>query len=387
MARLPQSSNKHVLIIGGGLAGLSAIHALRQKDKEVKITLVNAKDYCEILWASYRSPFDEGTAKDSLIRLPKYCASQNVTFVQATVTSVTKNSCQATLLESGESTSMAFDVCVLATGANADWNGLGRDLPTTLEASKAEARLQALKTEGERLMNASSVVIVGGGFIGCELAGDLAAYSQKAGKSPTITVVHAGEHLCNQNVSAAAGKALKSMLEGFGVKVVLNEKATESAGKVTLSTSKEVIDAEVVIKTIGFIPVNAFVKAGLPEALDEKGWLKTDKFGVVPGSDGKVFAFGDCSPLLPNSGSNYMQLGAVLGHNMQVTLTESSQPMKEITVASSHCIVTVGPQKGVYQIGPMWGRHFLPWIKNKTMFFMSARMLLSVKDEFKLSKA
>ena len=387
MPSMPESPDKHVLIVGGGIAGISAIFALRQLDKQVKITLVNAKDYCEILWTAFRSPFDEQTAKDSLIRLPKYCEANNVTFVQATVTSLTTTTCQATLIESGASTTIDFDACVVATGANATWKGMGRDLPTTLEASKAETRLKAMKAEGERLMNASSVVIVGGGLIGCELAGDLAAYSKKAGKSPSITLVHSGPHLCNLNFRAAAGDSLQALLEGSGVKVVLNEKATESEGKVTLATSKEVIDAEVVIKTVGFAPVNSFIKTALPEALDEGGWIKTDKCFVVPGSDGKVFAYGDCSPTLPNAGSVYMQLCAVLGHNLQVTLTGSTQPMKEGVVPTASAIATCGPTSGVYQMGSWWwGRRLLPWLKNKTMFLFSPRMFVNVKDEFKLSK-
>ena len=154
-----------------------------------------------------------------------------------------------------------------------------------------------------------------------------------------------------------------------------------------MATSKDVIDAEVVIKTVGFSPVNSFIKTALPEALDEGGWIKTDKCFVVPGSDGKVFAYGDCSPTLPNAGSVYMQLCAVLGHNLKVTLTGSTQPMKEGVVPTASTIATSGPTSGVYQMGSWWwGRRIFPWLKNKTMFLFSPRMFVNVKDEFKLSK-
>jgi NADH dehydrogenase FAD-containing subunit len=194
---------------------------------------------------------------------------QNIEYVQATVTSLAKTTCDATLFESGEAKAIIFDACVIAIGANHDWKGLDRDLPATPEASKAEARLLSMKKEGERLMNASSVVMVAGGLIGCELAGDLAAYSKKAGKSPKITLVHSGEHLCKPFMAPADCNAVQGLLEEFGVKVILNEKVSESGGKVLLGTSKEEIEAEVVIKTIGFIPANLFVKTGLPEALDD----------------------------------------------------------------------------------------------------------------------
>lgn len=103
---------------------MSAIYGLRQKDKSVKITLVDPKEYCEIFWASYRSPFDEGVAKDSLIYLSKFCEANNATFVQATVTKLTKKNCQAKLIKDGSSQTLGFDVCVVATGANAAWQGM-----------------------------------------------------------------------------------------------------------------------------------------------------------------------------------------------------------------------------------------------------------------------
>lgn len=386
---MPESPDKHVLVIGGGLGGLSAITGIRQKDKTVKITLVDAKEYGEIFWTAFRSPFDADVAKDSLIRLPKYCAAHNVEFIQSTVIQLTKTSCQAKLMNSKETKTINFDVCVIATGANAAWEGMGRALPTTPEAAKAEARLLAMKEEGVRLMNASSVVIVGGGLIGSELAGDLAVAAQKAGKSPNMTLVHSGEYLCSPNMSAAAGEAIKTMLEEYGVTVVLNEKATESGkDKVTLTTSDKTIDAEVVVKTTGFIPANSFVGENFPDALDERGWVKTDEFFVVPGSDGKIFAFGDCSPTLPNAGNVYFRSCNVLGHNMQVALTGSEEdvPMKPAPELFVAFVNTVGPEKGVFQMGSsIWGRHFLPWVKNKTMFFMSPKQMLGVKDEFKVS--
>ena len=61
------SPDKTVVVIGGGMAGLSVIYNLRQLDDEVQIVLVDPKEYCEVLWASYRSPFVDWVAKGSLI--------------------------------------------------------------------------------------------------------------------------------------------------------------------------------------------------------------------------------------------------------------------------------------------------------------------------------
>ena len=82
---IPSSPEKHVVVIGGGIAGMSAISSLRKEDEQVKITLVDPKAYSELLWAAFRTPFDEELAKGTIIRLEKFCATHQVEFVQATV--------------------------------------------------------------------------------------------------------------------------------------------------------------------------------------------------------------------------------------------------------------------------------------------------------------
>jgi protoporphyrinogen oxidase len=42
------------LVIGGGVAGCTAIVGLRKKDKGVEIVLVEPKDHLEVFWATYR---------------------------------------------------------------------------------------------------------------------------------------------------------------------------------------------------------------------------------------------------------------------------------------------------------------------------------------------
>ena len=347
---------------------MSAISSLRKEDEQVKITLVDPKAYSELLWAAFRTPFDEELAKGTIIRLEKFCATHQVEFVQATVTKLTQTSCQAKLLASGKTQTIDFDVCVLATGASAPWQGLGRDLPTRPDAATAEYRLAALKKEGQRLSSAKSVVIVGGGMIGCELAGDLV----EASKEAKVTLVHSSSYLCHSSISEGAADRMKNLLEEKGVTVILNEKATQNGKQVTLKNSGKVIDAELVVMTTGFSPLNSFVGEAFPDALDERGWIRTDPKLVVPGTDGKIFAFGDCSSALPTAGNVYFQNAPVLGHNVTVALTGADVPMKEVSVPFLVSVTTVGKDSGVAQIGtPFWTVRFLPWLKNSTMFLMT----------------
>ena len=82
----------------------------------------------------------------------------------------------------------------------------------------------------------------------------------------------------------------------------------------------------------------------------------------------------------------YFRSCALIGHNVKVALTKSDVPMKPASKLFVVVVNTAGPEKGVfYMDNGFWGRRFFPWFKNKTMFFMSARQMLGIKDDWKLS--
>ena len=319
-----------------------------------------------------------------------YCDEYNVEIVQGTVTQVSKTNVTCTLLN-GQNTqkTIAFDVCVVATGAGCHWKGMGRSLPDKPEDATAEQRLEAMSAEGKRLLDAKSVVIVGGGLIGTELAGDLAAYAKKKTTkgqttTPAVTLIHSGPQLCPVMSPPAAAK-MQQLLENLGVTIILNEKGTEENGKVVLENSKKEIEAEIVIKTIGFQAMNDFMKKDFADALDEKGWIKTDEYMAVPGSDNKLFAYGDCSPSLPNAGNVYMNMASTLGNNVKAALLEKTDGMKKFELPPAGLINTAGPDHGVFYSSFFWTQRLLPWLKNKTMFFFSARDTIGVKKEYTMA--
>ena len=393
----PSQPNKTVLVIGGGVAGLSVIYQLRKIDKDVKIILVEPKEYAEILWATYRSIFEEWVAKGSLIRLDKYCEAYNVEHMKHTIVKTLRKDGTAVLASIGdvsEEKTISFDACVIATGAGAKWKGLGRDLPTSVEQTTTEYRLNALKAEGERLLakgtsdQPKKIVIIGGGLIGTELAGDLASKTP----APEKTIVHSSGQVC-PSMSEPAGNQVQKYLEEMGVKFILNEKANDLGnGKVELFNAQKEIDADIVIPTTGFVAQNSLITTEeFPQALDDKGWIVTDEYFTVPSSNGNVFAFGDCSPTMPNSGSIYMRTADTLAHNVKASLLQedsTATPTMALKKAETPMIAmcnTVGPNKGVFYSSAFWTTRFLPWVKNKTMFFMAPKDTIGVKKEFTMA--
>mmetsp|Transcript_17600 Transcript_17600/g.22832 ORF Transcript_17600/g.22832 Transcript_17600/m.22832 type:complete len:374 (-) Transcript_17600:213-1334(-) len=367
-------TTKKCLVIGGGFGGLTAITGLRNKDKDVEIVLVEPKEYFECVWAAYRSPFDQKTRDGSHFDLVAFCKSKKVTHIKSVVTAL---QAQEATLANGDT--ISFDVAVVAVGAQTPWQGLGRSIPentmTTLEDRKAQM-VQA----GDKILTADSVVIVGGGLIGVELAGDAAFFKAQQGKPVDVTLVHSHERLCQEMNEKGSGMVYKK-LEALGVKIVLNDKVNvdDETGKLTLTTSGEELKADEVVMTVGFSPINKLLDASM---LNDKGWVEVDDFFRVKGSGGNIFAIGDCCSLLPNSGNQVMGNAKVMGANLKAALQGETNVSKFKKFAASPTMIcaTTGAKAGVFYTDFLTTQRIFPGIKNSTMFFMSPKQTFGIKN-------
>ena len=317
-----------VLVVGGGVAGLTACTSIRKFDKHVEIVLVEPKEYMEVHWCSYRSVFDEKVANNSTFNIGKWAVPKSIKHIREKVMDLKEDHAILSNRETVE-----FNICVIATGAITKWSALGRGPPHKPQQGKLSYRLQKLKEEGKKLLNAESILIVGGGLIGCETAGDIASYAQAAGKKDIkITLVHCGEDLIPEYTPRAAAM-VKSKLENLGVKVILNDKAIEHDDKWILESSGEELNATEIIKTTGiFSCTQQYIKSPQlkSQMLDKKGWIQVDDYFRVVGFEQRFFAIGDCCDLLPNTASQVLGNLTTIGKNISTLLDAIEQDDTEL---------------------------------------------------------
>jgi len=367
-----------ILVIGGGIAGLSAITGIRGYNTQVHIVLVEPKDHVEIFWAAYRSLFVPEVAKSSLFSLTKFATRYSIQHIRSTVKQLTLN--QAILKDQ---TVIEFDVCVICTGASNPFPGFGRGLDAASTTQKE--RLKSLKKHGKSLMDAETLLIIGGGLIACELAGDLSVYSGWALKTTEITIIHSGHHLCPE-IDAATGQHIYDKLENMGVKVFLNEKAIkQDDGKWALESNGKLFTADQVIVT-GINPVNSFVDS---EFLNAEGWIEVDECFQVKKAEFKIFAFGDCCTLLPNTAEQAFANINRIGYNVKTALQHNRADGKDAAPPKlweayhpyEVYTVTVGPEDGAFFSQLLTVDMFLPKMKNDTMFLYEAWNKLGLEQE------
>jgi len=256
-----------VLIIGGGFGGISTAQNLAKKG--ISVTLVDRKDYFEVTFAVLRNvaaPETQGNRSRKLYR--DFVGGD---FVQGSIESMNDHEAK---LANGDV--IRFKQAVIASGSRYP------SLPLAKSNSQFDyvGRNQEMLDEHATLAAAKSVLVIGGGAVGVELAGEIAS----AFPDKEITLAHSGDALLAILKPKAQRKALEQ-LTAKGVTVKLNTRVREG--------DKE---ADIVYSCVGMIPNTEFLRAELADTLDDKGLIKVDSFMKVKGYD-NLYALGDCADL------------------------------------------------------------------------------------------
>ncbi|MGJ9404520.1 NAD(P)/FAD-dependent oxidoreductase [Arthrobacter sp. KK5.5] len=303
-------SGAGVLIAGAGQAGVELAAALRAAGWDAPITLVGAEARPPYQrpplskgWLAPQSPDQQDQATRSIeLRVPAWFAANGIDlFTGDPIARIGRTATGGGLARTATGRALAFDRLALATGASPRRIAVpGADLAGVRYLRTADDAV-ALADE---LATATTVAVVGGGFIGLEVA----VAARKAGAA--VTVIEASPRLIGRAVSEQTSEFYLQAHRRRGIDVVLNARIEAFEGDngrvagVRLSGGGEagasvepagegratVVPADIVVVGIGVVPSTA-----LAEGLG----LEVDNGVVVDGrmlcSDGATVAVGDCA--------------------------------------------------------------------------------------------
>ena len=278
---------KRIVIIGGVAGGMSAATRLRRLDENSEIVVVEKSGF--VSYANCGLPYYIGGViskeQDLLLQTPE---SLNKRFrldvrVQSEVIGVDSNKKVVSVknLVNGESYELAYDKLVLSPGATPivpPIEGVERAMTLrTVEDTK-----KIYKAVESKPANA---VVIGGGFIGVEVAENLVHRGIKT------TLVEASAQVLAPLDPEMALLVANEMTK-HGVNLYLNASATKiNPNSVRLSSGEEV-PAEIVILAIGVRPDTSLAKAaGLQ--IGTRGGVVVDENNLTSNPD--IYALGDAA--------------------------------------------------------------------------------------------
>ncbi|MBN2560251.1 MAG: FAD-dependent oxidoreductase [Phycisphaerae bacterium] len=185
--------------------------------------------------------------------------------------------------------SISFDKVVFATGSVPAVPGWlrGADLDNVFTIPKNKEYLDRVQA---RIRGANRIVVVGGGFIGVEIADEL----NSVGKD--VTIVELLPRVLSLVFDHEISERAEDSLRSRGVKIAVGSGVKELSGEGKVSgvvlQNDATIPADIVILAMGYQPNTELARASGIVA-DAKTGIKVDEYMRTSHAD--VFAVGDCA--------------------------------------------------------------------------------------------
>lgn len=251
-----------VVIVGAGHAGVQAAASLREEGHDGPVILIGDENELPYHKPPLSKTFiKDAEAKPQPLRGEAFYTGSAIDFRPGIrIDSIDTAGRRLGIAGGG---ALAFDSLILATGSRPRFLPLpGADLSGVLSLrSIADARL--IRELGAQ---SDDVVILGGGFIGLEIAATLRA----AGR--TVTVVEAVDRLLGRAVAPVVASHVRQRLETIGVRIltgitIARLESENGHVSVAVTSTGERLPARMVIVGIGAVPnVELAQAAGLTVA-------------------------------------------------------------------------------------------------------------------------
>ncbi|CAM8967989.1 unnamed protein product [Rhodiola kirilowii] len=352
-----ESAGKKVVVVGGGVSGSFVAHLVQSA---ADVVLIDEKEYFEISWASLRAMVEPTMAERSVINHQDYFTKGRL------VTSPAVNITESEVL-TADGEHVPYDYLVIATGH-------GYPSPKT----KSE-KISYYEGEHEKIKSSNSILIVGGGPTGVELAGEIAVdFPEKK-----VILVHRGPRLL-EFISPTASKKALNWLTSKKVEVILGQSVDlggSSDGRYQTSDGENIV-ADCHFLCAGKPLASSWLsETFLNKSMDDKGRLSVDKYLRVTGH-ASIFALGDITDI-PEIKQGYLakEHATVASKNLKKLIAGCDESALYFYKANTSglAIVSLGRKEGLAQLPFMSLIGCVPGIlKSKDLFVGKSRKELGL---------
>lgn len=278
-------AQKTVVIVGGVAGGMSAATRLRRHDESMRIIVLEKSGY--VSFANCGLPYYLGGVieeRDSLLLQTPESLAQRFELdvrVKSEVLSIDRAAQAIDVKTAAGTETLNYDELILSPGATP----LVPPLPGVEQALtlRTVEDVDAIMARTHELPSGASVAVVGGGFVGLEVAENLSH------RGFHVSLVEAAPQVMAPLDTEMAALVHRALRDG-GVDLYLGEALAEiRRSKIKLASGGEV-PADMVVLAIGVRP-DSRLAAGAGLALSERGGILVDEH--MRTSDPHIYAVGD----------------------------------------------------------------------------------------------
>jgi NADH:ubiquinone reductase (H+-translocating) len=396
MINIPVSDKKRIVIAGCGFAGLTLAKKLRNKGYQVVILdKHNYHQFPPLFYQVASAGLEESSILFPLRKVFQHYKDFHIRKVEVKFVDAAGNKLDTTAGEIG------YDYLVLSHGATNSYFGSVQmekhsrgmksiaevlDLRNSLLMNFENALIARDEEEREMLM---SIVIIGGGPSGVEIAGALAEmnkyvlskdYPEFKEIRAKIYLIEAFDRVLNMMSQASSDKA-RLFLERMGVHVLTNTKATGCDEKTVYTDSGKSINSGMIIWTAG---ITGNKTEGLNTGCFSRGGrIKVDRYNKVSGYE-NIFALGDISVMTEDNYPNghpqvaqvAIQQAKLLGENFK--RIRLKKPLVMFHYKDLGTMATVGGHLAVVELPSIRFHGVIAWF---VWMFIHLMSIIGVKNK------
>ena len=392
---ISDSSNRRLVVIGAGFAGLKLVEKLKGSDYQ--IVLIDRNNFHQFQPLFYQVAVAGLEPSSIAFPLRRMFQKSHQVFIRLTGVESISAETKTIKTSAGE---LSYDILVVATGAATNFFGMQElqerafgmktvgealGIRNTILKNYEMALIADSEQERDALMN---IVIVGGGPTGVELSGSLADmrrfvlpkdYPDLDFRHMQIFLVEASPALLN-GMSEKSSKKATDFLKGMGVNVMTDAQVTGYANNVVQLKNGQTLDSATLIWAAG---VTGNPPGGFNTEHTGKGRrLLVDAFNRMKGLE-DVYAIGDIAlmeePDLPRGHPQVAQVALQQAKNLAANLKRKDQKdWKPFKYRDKGSMATIGRNKAVVDLPFLKFQGFFAWF---VWMFVHLISIVGVKNK------
>ena len=391
---MPDTTSKHILILGGGFAGLEVAQTLEKiyaKRGDIDITLVSDKNY--LVYTSMLAEVVSSSIESKHVVIPLRESVRKTAFQEFEVTKIDPDSKTVSCLhhQTGNKHTLTYDYLVIAMGAKTGFHGVkGAEEFAYPLKNLADAMIlrnhvidmfELADTEENHALRSSllTFAVVGGGYTGIEVAAELndfvdssrRFYKNVKSDEVKVVVMDPGDRIMHEMPEDLAEYGMK-LLQKRGMEFRLKTRVESVGIDRVVTADGETIKTHTAIWAAGTSPLP--VVAALPFA-NEKGRIEVNEFTEVPGYE-DVWAMGDCAVVPdPHTGKSYpptaqhaIREAARCAYNVAAHIDGKESEKRPFVYVTQGMLAPLGHRSAVAQIKGFRFSGFFAWFMWRAIY-------------------
>lgn len=318
-----------IVVFGGGFCGTLVAKILEKKLKNRSIVLIDHKDSFEFTPSIHKIVFSREYYKKIII--PYKNMFTRVRLIKDSVMKISPDEIKTNKYE------IKYTYLVICTGIV---------YPILLENKKNVHTLKyGLEAEeiNRKLQTSRNILIIGGGLVGTEIAGELTTKTNKK-----ITIVDPNDRLLSRNPVKASEYA-ENFLEKRGSSIMFNRKIIKNiSGKSFVTDKNEKIKADLALWCGGIKADPYWLGPEFNGAVNEKHFIKVNNFLQIQ-SHPYVFVGGDITNIKEEkTAQNAERHAKIIAKNI-INLAKN-KPLSAYKPRSGPLIISLGDWYGIFSV-------------------------------------